>query len=125
MNKILSLICITISAIAILTGCSSSMTMEEYVQKNQKRFDEMLESTSEEVGFTIAVEDNTFYFRSQYLFEITDYAIIEQSLEESTDKQVMENFITDLLAEGVQDPVVILEHLDKDGEIITSFTFTP
>jgi len=123
MKKSYLLIGIILFAITMLMGCKTPITMEEYVEKNPDRFESMRELTSEEIEGTIFAEDNTLYIRSQYFFEITDYDEIEKVLEETTDSEAVENFIKTVAAAGVQDPVVVLEHLDQDGQMITSFTF--
>lgn len=126
MKKSISLICIVISIITMLVGCNTSMTMEEYVQKHQSEYDEMSKSKDDEMISTIFAEDNTLYFRYQFLTDLGDNALAKETLENdmAAQESVMENTVKEFAAEGIQDPVLIIEYLDKDGEMITSFTFT-
>lgn len=126
MKKSISLICIVISIITMLVGCNTSMTMEEYVQKHQSEYDEMSKSKNDEMISTIFAEDNTLYFRYQFLTDLGDNALAKETLENdmAAQESVMENTVKEFAAEGIQDPVLIIEYLDKDGEMITSFTFT-
>lgn len=104
------------------SGANNS-ALEEYISASQSQIDEM-SSAIEAQGMKLSVEvrGNSLVYVYQYTTDVGDTETVKTALEQSMDA-MEESFTTALSqvkAEVAETESMIVEYLDKDGNIILS-----
>ena len=106
----------------IATGESA---MDAYIAESQEMLDAVAESIKDMMELTVKAEGNTLIYTYQYVIDLGDNEEAKAQLEEqmSLQEATMQASIQEMEAAGIENPVCVIEYLDQDGELITSFEF--
>jgi len=110
--------------VASLTAChNTTMTLEEYYEKNKVIYDNLSETTEDGNSLVYSVRDNSLVLTATISIEVDDDSLetyrsaLQQSIENSEDDylEVLEN-----VQEDVPDATFIVEFVDKNGKVLYS-----
>ena len=124
----ISLFCFML-ALIVLSACAKPMTDEEKVAKVVEITNPSIEQMNQTLGDTMKIElsarGSALIYAFKYLQEMPDTAAMKEGLD--AQKGTLESSMTPLLTQlkdaGIDNPEVVVEYLNKDGGLITSFSF--
>ena len=108
------------------SGSAGSMTMEAFIKSIQSEIDDMASAMeSSGMKLNVAARGNSLLYSYQYTIDVGDTSLIKGALEQSMDgMSSMFDSVLSAMKLAVPDAQsIILEFLDKDGNVIVSKEF--
>ena len=104
----------------------NNSALEEYISENQAQIDEM-SSAMEGQGMKISVEvrGNSLAYVYQFTTDVGDAETIKSGLEQSMSEmeETFNTLLSQVKAEVAETESMIVEYLDKDGNVLLSKEF--
>ena len=103
----------------------SSAVMDLYIKASEASFKAMAEEVKDTMEFTVSGEGSTLKYTFKLLIDIGDKAAAKAALDEEAPAQEenMQMALSAMKMTGIENPEIVLEYLDMNGEKITSYTF--
>jgi len=119
----LSLVLAMLMVVSLTACLNTTMTLEEYYEKNKVIYDNLSETTEDGNSLVYSVRDNSLVLTATISIEVDDDSLetyrsaLQQSIENSEDDylEVLEN-----VQEDVPDATFIVEFVDKNGKVLYS-----
>lgn len=119
----LSLVLAMLMVVSLTACLNTTMTLEEYYEKNKVIYDNLSETTEDGNSLVYSVRDNSLVLTATISIEVDDDSLetyrsaLQQSIETSEDDylEVLEN-----VQEDVPDATFIVEFVDKNGKLLYS-----
>lgn len=119
----LSLVLAMLMVVSLTACLNTTMTLEEYYEKNKVIYDNLSETTEDGNSLVYSVRDNSLVLTATISIEVDDDSLetyrsaLQQSIENSEDDylEVLEN-----VQEDVPDATFIVEFVDKNNVLLAS-----
>lgn len=113
----------TTTSTATESQAADTQSVEAYVASMQDEIEALVGSmTGEGIGLQILARGNSLVYQYQYGIDLGDTDVAKQALEQALDTQdaTFESVFDSLKAEVPSAESVIIEYLDKDGNLLLS-----
>ena len=121
MKKLLVVLCCLVMCLSFAACSNNTATVESYISSIQSDIDTMKESMGiSGANLDVTARGNSMVYSFQFTTDVGDTSLIKDSLSSAMDQMAstFENGFQELKAKVSSAESIIVEYLDKDGNVI-------